>query len=61
MIKDILHDEVLARCFRSDPAYARELLAEVSRDGSPAELAILLRQITLASNKAFDAAKCIHT
>lgn len=53
MMKDILHDEVLADCFRSNPDYAQELLAEVRRDGSPAELAILLRQISLASSKAF--------
>lgn len=47
-MKDRLHDEVIAECFRRDPRYAHELLAEVRRDGSPAELAILQRQKTLA-------------
>lgn len=51
-MKDILHDEVMAECFRSDPDYAQELLAEVHRDGSQAELAILQRKI----NMAFEAA-----
>ena len=51
-MKDILHDEAMAECFRSDPNYARELLAEVRRDGSPAELAILQRQINLAFEAA---------
>ncbi|WP_414156423.1 hypothetical protein [Pseudomonas sp. BNK-30] len=33
---------------RADPAYAAELLADVLREGNPAELAILLQQLTLA-------------
>ncbi len=35
----------MAEYFRADPTYAAELLAEVRRDGSPDELAILLRQM----------------
>ncbi|MBY8970320.1 transcriptional regulator [Pseudomonas sp. P867] len=44
-MKDRLHDEVMAKQFHADPAYAAELLAEVRRNGDSAELAILLRQI----------------
>ncbi len=51
-MKDILHDEVMARCFRSDLTYARELLAEIRRDGSQAEWYILQRQIILAFEMA---------
>ncbi|WP_219915817.1 addiction module antidote protein [Pseudomonas aeruginosa] len=39
----------MAEHFRADPTYAAELLAEVRRDGHPAELAILLRQMATAS------------
>ena len=39
----------MAEHFRADPTYAAELLAEVRRDGNPAELAILLRQMAKAS------------
>ncbi|EAR5731529.1 addiction module antidote protein [Salmonella enterica] len=48
-MKDRSHDAVMAEYFRADPAYAVELLAEVRRDGDPAELAILLRQMATAS------------
>ncbi len=44
-MKDRSHDTAMAEHFRSDPTYAAELLAEVRRDGTPAELAILLRQM----------------
>ena len=44
-MKDRSHDTVMAECFRADPHYAAELLAEVRREGNPAELAILLRQM----------------
>ncbi|MDQ9613164.1 addiction module antidote protein, partial [Serratia marcescens] len=47
--KDRSHDEAMAEHFRADPAYAAELLAEVRRNGDPAELAILLRLIATAS------------
>ncbi|MCP1107184.1 addiction module antidote protein [Serratia nevei] len=48
-MKDRLHDMAMAEHFRADPAYAAELLAEVRRNGDPAELAILLRQMATAS------------
>lgn len=48
-MKDRSHDAAMAEHFRADPIYAAELLAEVRRDGNPAELAILLRQMATAS------------
>ncbi|HCT2377596.1 TPA: addiction module antidote protein [Klebsiella pneumoniae] len=48
-MKDRSHDTAIAEHFRADPTYAAELLAEVRRDGNPAELAILLRQMATAS------------
>ncbi|EOG7726784.1 addiction module antidote protein [Klebsiella pneumoniae] len=50
-MKDRSHDTVMAECFRADPHYAAELLAEVRREGNPAELAILLRQMTTQERK----------
>nr|WP_244653673.1 hypothetical protein [Pseudomonas lutea] len=47
-MKDRLHSEVMSEQFRVDPFYAEELLADVLRDGSPAELAILLRHLSSA-------------
>ncbi len=44
-MKDRPHREAMAEYFRADPTYAAELLSEVSRDGNPDELAILLRQM----------------
>ncbi len=46
--QDRSHDEAMAELFRADPAYAAELLAEVRRDGDPAELRVLLRQLAAA-------------
>lgn len=48
-MKDRSHDEAMAEHFRADPAYAAELLAEVRRNGDPAELAMLLRLMATAS------------
>lgn len=48
-MKDRPHDTAMAEHFRAHPAYAAELLAEVCREGNPAELAILLRQMVMAS------------
>ncbi|HFP2148554.1 addiction module antidote protein [Brucella intermedia] len=48
-MRDRSHDTAMAEDFRADPTYATELLAEVRRDGNPAELAILLRQMATAS------------
>lgn len=47
-MRDRSHDEVMSEQLSADPAYAAELLADVLRDGSPAELIILLRQLALA-------------
>lgn len=47
-MKDRPHDTAMAEHFRAHPTYAAELLAEVRRDGNPAELAILLRQMAEA-------------
>ena len=48
-MKDRSHDTAMAVCFRADPLYAVELLTEVRREGNPAELAVLLRQMATAS------------
>ncbi|HBO6813426.1 hypothetical protein [Pseudomonas aeruginosa] len=48
-MKDRSHGEAMAEHFHADPAYAAELLAEVRRNGDPAELAILLRLMATAS------------
>ena len=47
-MKDRPHSEAMSEQLRADPAYAAELLADVLREGNPAELAILLQQLTLA-------------
>lgn len=44
-MKDQSHDTAMVKSFRADPAYAKELLAEVRRDGNSHQLAILLRQM----------------
>lgn len=47
-MRDRPHSEAMSEVLRADPAYAAELLTHVLRDGSPAELVILLQQLTLA-------------
>jgi len=47
-MRDRSHDEAMSEYLRADSAYAAELLADVLREGSPAELAILLEQLALA-------------
>ena len=47
-MRDRPHSEAMSEQLRADPAYAAELLADVLREGNPAELAILLQQLTLA-------------
>ncbi len=47
-MKDRSHDEAMAELFQADPSYAAELLAEVVRDSSADELAILERQLSVA-------------
>jgi len=39
----------MVECFRANLSYAKQLLAEVRRNGDPAELAILSRQMATAS------------
>ncbi|EMO6742058.1 addiction module antidote protein [Klebsiella pneumoniae] len=48
-MKDRSHDTAMTEHFRADPTYAAELLTEVRRNGDPAELAILLRQMDTAT------------
>lgn len=48
MMKDRSHDEAMAELFQAVPSYTAELLAEVVRDGSVDELAILERQLSVA-------------
>jgi DNA-binding phage protein len=47
-MRDRPHSEAMSEALRADPAYAAELLADVLRESSPAELAIFLQQLTLA-------------
>lgn len=44
-VKDRSHREAMVEYFRENPSYAERLLAETRRDGCPAELTILLRQM----------------
>lgn len=44
-MKDRSHDAAMAEAFRSDPAYAIELLNNILEDGEQAELLIALRQM----------------
>nr|WP_176704579.1 hypothetical protein [Pseudomonas sp.]QDK64920.1 hypothetical protein pA62H2_p72 [Pseudomonas sp.] len=43
------HDQAMVAVFRADPAYAAALLSSVEADGDPDELAIVRRQLQLAS------------
>jgi probable addiction module antidote protein len=47
-MRDISHDEVMAKRFQDDPAYALELLNSILEDGEQGELLIALRQMTKA-------------
>jgi len=47
-MRDRPHSEAMSEALRADTVYAAELLTHVLRDGSPAELIILLQQLTLA-------------
>lgn len=48
-MRDRSHDEVMSEQLKTEPAYTAELIADVLRNGSPAELDILLRQLTYAA------------
>lgn len=43
------HDKAMAAVFKADPTYAAALLSSVEADGDPEELAIVRRQMQLAS------------
>lgn len=47
-MKDRAHDDAMAEVFRTDPAYAVELLNSILEDGDQGELLIALRQMTKA-------------
>lgn len=49
--KDRSYDEVMAELFSNDPAYAAELKRQIEKDGDPAELAIVLRQLAMTGTK----------
>jgi len=53
-MRDRSHDEAMSEQFRADPGYAAELFVEVRRNGSVAELAILLRQLATAFGTSSD-------
>lgn len=48
-MRDRSHDEVMSEQLNTEPAYTAELIADVLRNGSPAELDIFLRQPTYAA------------
>lgn len=47
-MRDRQHDEAMSEQLRSGPTYALQLLSEVLREGSLAEVTILLRQLAVA-------------
>jgi probable addiction module antidote protein len=47
-MNDRAHDDAMADIFRSDPAYAVELLNNILADGDTGELLIALRQLSKA-------------
>lgn len=59
-MKDRSRDEAMAVHFEVYPDYAAELLSEVRRNGDPAELAILLRQMAKAFGQEEGEAECSH-
>lgn len=51
-MKDISHGEIMYRVLTADPAYATELIADIQRDGAPAELAILLQYMEVSLSQS---------
>ena len=47
-MRDRPHTDAMSEQLRADPAYAAELLADVLREGSLAELVVLINQLALA-------------
>lgn len=48
MMRSRPHDAAMAELYRSDPAFALELINSILEDGDQAELLIVLRQMTQA-------------
>lgn len=47
-MKSRSHDAAMAELYRSDPAFASEVINDILRDGDQAELLIVLRQMAQA-------------
>ncbi len=47
-MRDISHDEAMAKVFAEDPAYAVTLLNSILEDGEQGELLVVLRQLAKA-------------
>lgn len=47
-MRDISHDDAMARVFAEDPAYAVALLNSILEDGEEGELLVVLRQLAKA-------------
>jgi len=45
-MRDRSHDEAMSEQLSADPAYAAELFADVLHEDNPAEMDILLRQLS---------------
>jgi probable addiction module antidote protein len=48
MMKDRAHDDAMAEAYRSDPAYALQLLNAILADGDQSEFLLALRQMAKA-------------
>jgi len=48
MMRSRPHDVAMAELYRSDPAFALELVNDILENGDQAELLIVLRQMALA-------------
>ncbi|KAG1246769.1 hypothetical protein G6F65_020514 [Rhizopus arrhizus] len=48
MLRSRSHDEAMAEVYRSDPAFALELMNTILKDGDQADLLVMLRQLAQA-------------
>ncbi len=48
MMRSRSHDEAMAEVYRSDPAFALELMNTILKDGDQADLLVMLRQLAQA-------------
>jgi DNA-binding phage protein len=48
MMRSTPHDEAMAELYRSDPAFAVEVVNGILKDGDQAELLVVLRQMARA-------------